>query len=260
MSPIWKRSSSNCPAPEALMTQPIDPDLDSLFMLPLAEFTAARNELIKRLKQAKRPDDAQRVKAISKPSISAWAVNQLYFSHRAEFDRRLDAGKRLAEAQRSGAAGDIRERIADRREAVSRLLQFADRMLLRAGHSATPDTLRRIEATLESVSTPNVAPDAPLPGRLTADLAPISVEFLAALVPDRDRHTPNDAQVAASKLKEAETVVMRRENELRQAAENLARATSALEDALRRAEALRIDAEKAEKVVKDADSALQQAR
>jgi hypothetical protein len=52
-----------------------DTDLDALFTLPLADFTAARNALVKRLKQSERSDEAAKVMALTKPSISAWAVN-----------------------------------------------------------------------------------------------------------------------------------------------------------------------------------------
>ena len=44
-------------------------DVDGLFRLPLAEFTAARNALAARLKKAGRPSDADAVKALPKPSV-----------------------------------------------------------------------------------------------------------------------------------------------------------------------------------------------
>ena len=69
-----------------------DTDLDALFTLPLADFTAARNALVKRLKQSEHSDEAAKVMALTKPSISAWAVNQLYWKHRNEFDRLLAEG------------------------------------------------------------------------------------------------------------------------------------------------------------------------
>jgi hypothetical protein len=56
----------------------LDDDVDELFKVPLAEFTGNRNALAARLKKESRAEDAERVKALSKPSVSAWAVNQLY--------------------------------------------------------------------------------------------------------------------------------------------------------------------------------------
>jgi len=56
----------------------LNDDVDELFKLPLAEFIDARNSLAKQLKQSGRTDDANLVKTLAKPSVSAWTVNQLY--------------------------------------------------------------------------------------------------------------------------------------------------------------------------------------
>lgn len=69
-------------------------DVDALFRLPLAEFTGARNALAAKLKKSGRGDEAVRVKALAKPSISAWAVNQLYWNHREAFDRLIASAER----------------------------------------------------------------------------------------------------------------------------------------------------------------------
>ena len=47
-----------------------------LYALPLAEFTAARNEAAKRLMDAGDADAAKQVKALRKPSRAAWAINR----------------------------------------------------------------------------------------------------------------------------------------------------------------------------------------
>ena len=52
----------------------VEEDINRLFELPLAEFTAARNALATRLKKAGRSGDAERVKSLAKPPVSAWAV------------------------------------------------------------------------------------------------------------------------------------------------------------------------------------------
>ena len=54
-------------------------DIDELFKLPLAEFIGARNELATRLKKSGQANDANLVKTLAKPSVSAWTVNQLYW-------------------------------------------------------------------------------------------------------------------------------------------------------------------------------------
>src|SRR5215472_17210889 len=99
----------------------LEDDIDALFALPLAEFTAARNALAGRLKQTGRGGDAERVKAMVKPSISAWAVNQLYWRHHASFDRLIATGqqfRQVHESQVAGMLGDLREPGDARRKAL----------------------------------------------------------------------------------------------------------------------------------------------
>jgi valyl-tRNA synthetase len=161
-------------------------DLDALFELPLSEFTAARNSLATRLKKAGNAADANRVKSLVKPSVPAWAVNQLYRQHRIAFDRLLDAGERFRKAQTAQLAGksaDLRAPLEARRAALSELSTYAAKILAEGGSAATPDTMRRVTTTLEALSTYAGIPDTPLPGRLTDDVQPPGFEALAALVP-----------------------------------------------------------------------------
>src|SRR5262245_2189620 len=150
-------------------------DVDALFKVPLAEFTGARNSLAARLKRDGHADDASLVKALAKPSVSAWAVNQLHWKHREAFDRLLETGQRLLQAQTSNAAGkaaDLRESLDARREALSHLSDLATVLLRDSGHNPAPDMIHRITTTLEALSvyaalSPRARPDGPTPGRLT---------------------------------------------------------------------------------------------
>jgi hypothetical protein len=168
----------------------LEDDVDALFRLPLTEFTASRNTLAARLKQAGRGDvggEADFVKALVKPSISAWAVNQLYWKHREAFDRLIATGERFRQAQASRLArkvADMREALDARREALSHLSDLATALLRSAGHNPTPETIHRITTTLEAMSAYATLPDASRPGRLTNDVDPPGFESLASLIPD----------------------------------------------------------------------------
>src|SRR5438105_2786028 len=110
------------------MKSNIEDELNALFALPLADFTGARNALAARLKKDKRADDAERVKALGKPPVSVWAVNQLYWKHREAFNRLLATGERFRKAQASQLAGkgvDVRESGAARRESLAELSRLA---------------------------------------------------------------------------------------------------------------------------------------
>lgn len=164
----------------------LEDDVDALYRLPLAEFTAARNTLVGRLKQGGRGNEADRVKGLVKPSISAWAVNQLYWKHRDAFDRLIAPAERFRQAQASRLArkvADMRGALDARREALSHLSDLATVLLRNAGHNPTPETIHRITTTLEAISAYASLPEASRPGRLTHDVDPPGFESLASLMP-----------------------------------------------------------------------------
>src|SRR4051812_46451881 len=99
-------------------------EIDHLFQVPLGEFTAARNALAARLKKNGHAEEAAQVKALQKPPISAWTVNQLFATHRLAFNRLLDAGAKFRTAQAaqlSGRSSDLRGPLEARREALADL-------------------------------------------------------------------------------------------------------------------------------------------
>ena len=163
----------------------LEDEVDGLFKLSLSEFTNARNALAARLKQIGRTGDATLVKSLTKPSISAWAVNQLYWNYREEFDQLIATGQRFRQAQKSGNAGKVahmRGSLDTRRESLTQLTDLAAELLQDAGHNPSPDTLRRITTTLEAVSAYASFSDGPTPGRLTQDVDPPGFEALASLM------------------------------------------------------------------------------
>jgi hypothetical protein len=168
----------------------LEAELDALFQLPLAEFTGARNALAAQLKKSGRSDEAAQVKALAKPSVSAWAVNQLYWDHREEFDQLIALGERFHKAQTSRSAGkvaDMREAVQARREALTHLSDLATSLLRDAdpnpGQSPAPDTIHRITTTLEGISAYASRSDGPRPGRLSNDVDPPGFESLAGFSP-----------------------------------------------------------------------------
>lgn len=163
----------------------LEDDIDALFRLPLAEFISARNALATQLKQKGRQNDADRVKLLAKPSVSAWAVNQLYWDHREAFDQLIATGKRFRPAQtsrRGGKVSGMRDSLDARRDALVHLLDLATELLRDAGHNPSLDTLRRITTTLEAMSAYALLPGGPSPGRLTQDVDPPGFESLASLM------------------------------------------------------------------------------
>jgi len=153
-------------------------DVDALFKLPLGEFTSARNALAARLKKAGQRTEAAEAKALAKPSVSAWVVNQLYWRHGYLFGRLIDAGERLRRAQTTQqTSSPARELVNARREVVAALMTTAADILREGGYSDTRDVVRRVTSTLEALSAYGSLTGAPSAGRLTVDLEPPGFEI-----------------------------------------------------------------------------------
>ncbi len=148
----------------------LDAEIDGLYQLPLTGFVAARDALSKGLRQTGEREAAARVKTLSKPGVSAWAVNQVYWRHRREFDRLLEAGKRVREAQSEGAAA-LREASGARRLAESECLRLAEQALREDGHAAGPVILKRVATSFEALAAYGPSQPDPPPGRLVEDVA-----------------------------------------------------------------------------------------
>ncbi|MGH9883158.1 MAG: hypothetical protein ACRD6N_17115 [Pyrinomonadaceae bacterium] len=242
----------------------LEDEVDALFRLPLAEFIGARKTLAARLKQGGHGNEADRVKALVKPSISAWAVNQLYWKHREAFDRLIASGQRFRHAQSSRLAGkvaDMRGPLDARREALSELSLLATALLRDAGHNPTPDTMRRITTTLEAMSAYASLPDALPPGRLTHDVDPPGFESLASFVPGAamPERTAEPARVTPSRKGSAATNARRKAvpaGDVRQLEETrqarIAAAKASLQDAKRVLVKTRARAQNAEAAQKKA--------
>ncbi len=161
----------------------LDAEIDVLFQLPLAEFTAARNALASRLKREGRTLDVERVKALAKPSAPAWAVNQLYWEDPKVIDELYTLGERVRKAQTGQLRNvDLRDLLDQKKQLMTALRDRASAILSEAGHAASPDAMRRVSATLESLAVWGHTDGIPKPGRLTADLDPPGFDTLAALM------------------------------------------------------------------------------
>jgi hypothetical protein len=255
------------------VVKPAADEVDKLFQIPLAEFTGARNSLAAKLKKEGDTEAAERVKTLAKPSISAWAANQLYWRDRKAFDRLIAAGDQFRQAQAAQLAGksaDLRAPLDARRQALSELMKIAGDILREAGHPASPDTTRRIMTTLEALATYGQHAAAPSAGRLTDDVDPPGFEALAALVPrgsSASRQTaprvipfnlrkPEPAKRRGGDTKEdARRVEAERRAREAEARKALQEAERALADARRAAERARAEMKAAAARAKAADKA-----
>ena len=172
---------------------PAESSIDDLYKGPLCEFVTARTRLAKALTGP----DAQQVKALKKPTLVPWAVNQLYWHARPVYDRLLKSGAVLRSAQvavLSGRSANVRGASESHRKAVSEAVAESSRLATRADAHPSADELARM---CEAVSLTPDLPDPP--GRLVKTLAPPGFEALAGIAikpAARERSAPPAARSA----------------------------------------------------------------
>ena len=130
---------------------------EDLYGLPLERFTDERNALAKERRNDGRRDEAEEVSKLRKPSIAAWAVNQLVRTQRRDIAALCDAGDALREAQEKllsggGDADALRDAVEAVRVAVEQLTDRARGLLSSEGNELSPATLARVSETLNAAA------------------------------------------------------------------------------------------------------------
>lgn len=151
----------------------IEREIDKLYQLPLSEFTSARNALAKESGPA-----GADIRSLQKPPVAAWAVNQVYWQRRPQYDALVESATALRAAHKATLAGkraDLRAVSKQHEEALDGALKAALAVLKDAGHPATDATRHVIATTLRGL------PAQEPPGRLARVLQPGGFEMLAGL-------------------------------------------------------------------------------
>ena len=162
----------------------LDDEVRDLYQGPLGDFTAGRQALAKRLRQAGDARAAE-VAGLAKPPLSAWAVNRLFASEPKGVAALVGAGERARAAQRKVVAkGDpaaLRQAIEAARAEVERLTQRGAAILTEADRTPGEAIVERLRTNLEALAfNPAAAPVAER-GWLDEDLEPPGFEVLAGL-------------------------------------------------------------------------------
>ena len=125
--------------PPGVMLVPMShpPDVIALYRAAPEDFIAGRDALAKDLRDAGSTDEAREVKALRKPTVVAWALNQLAGRDPSGVEALLEAGRELKAAQRAAVSGRGAERLRSattaRRKAVSDLVAVAAGVLTGGG-------------------------------------------------------------------------------------------------------------------------------
>jgi succinate dehydrogenase/fumarate reductase flavoprotein subunit len=131
-------------------------EIDRLYSLPLEEFTRERDELAKRLRNDGDTDAAAAVKGLKKPSVAAWAVNQVQRDRPDEVRELIEVTEELHRVYAKLSSAGARERLEEAAEIQRRLIQSlvrcANQLLEAGGHTASDETLTKVADTLRAAA------------------------------------------------------------------------------------------------------------
>jgi len=127
----------------------LDEIVRELYVLPPADFVAARNELVRAARAAGSREIAERLQHLRRPTRSAWLVNVLARDP-AAMRRLATLGKELRDAQTGLDSTQLRTLSEQRRRLITDLLEQALAHATNAGLRLTATVLSEIEATLQA--------------------------------------------------------------------------------------------------------------
>lgn len=170
-------------------------DPDDLYGLPLERFTEERNALAKTLRKEGRREEAAVISKRRKPSVAAWAVNQLVRTQRREIAALFQAGDALQEAQSRllggrGEADALRDAVETERTAVNQLTEKARGLLSSEGHELTRATLERVSETLHAAALDEDGRTQVQGGALERELRHVGLGGLGDAAPPKSARSP----------------------------------------------------------------------
>ena len=132
-------------------------DVDDLYGLPLDQFIPERTALARELRKAGERERAGEVAALRKPSVAAWAVNQLVRTQSKPVADLLEAGDALRAAQDDVLAGrgdaqSLRAAVEHERAAVDALTEAARGLLSSEGQELSETMIERVSDTLHAAA------------------------------------------------------------------------------------------------------------
>ena len=257
---------------------------------PLEEFVSRRDALVKELRAAKRREDADRVKALRKPSRTAWVLDNIVHEDPVVLVQLASA---ISAAQTAQSGADLRAAMENVRAAIRDVAAAGARVAIRAGQPIDASTLVTavhavigetsafsdmragrlvdipdgggldiLSAITISVPSPAAAPAATKPAAAPAatppNVEPSAEEVVrAAKEAERVAAARADLQRAEASLADARERSERTEQLARDTQAKLDAAERALLDAQAEAQARRAEVERARR---DADAAAARVR
>ena len=152
---------------------------DEIYQVPLTQFAAVRDQMAARLKAAGDKAGSAELKRARKPTVPAWAANQVVWKAPDAWKRLQAATEALRKSHEENTSPeDVRQATREQREALRVCETRAADILAREGHAASPAVLEKVGNTLLALA---LGAPAATPGRLDHELQPPGFEVLTGL-------------------------------------------------------------------------------
>lgn len=178
-------------------------EIDRLYALPLDEFVRERDDLAKRLRGEGERDAASAVKELKKPSVAAWAVNQVRRDRPEDVRRLLDVTEELHRVYAGISAAGARERLAEaadmQRDLIRSLVRCASELLEAGGHGASEATLTKVADTLRAAALDEGLRDQVSQGRVVREQRAAGLGPLASMPAPAKKQKKGKKQKAKAK-------------------------------------------------------------
>jgi hypothetical protein len=168
----------------------LERELDRLYQLPPGEFTAARDELAKRLRDDGERERSEEVKQLRKPPVAVWLVNRLARERELDVQRLAKAGQALTKS--GGGSDAFAAARDDEQQALERLSQAAHEIAEREGTGA--GAVDNATQTLRAAALTDEGRRLLKQGRLTEELQPPGFEALTGLTPATPKRSTKQAK------------------------------------------------------------------
>ena len=185
----------------------LEEGLDRLYGLGLDDFTSERDALVKALRADGHRDEAGEAAKARKPTVAAWALNQLVRERREGVGELLAAGEALRQAQAEllggGGRGPLDQAAAEERRLVAELSAAACELLERSGVGVSAAVRQRLEDTLRAAALDQRAGELLSTGRLAKELEPTGVGPFSTVAPAAPREQASGSKGAKPKSERA---------------------------------------------------------
>ncbi|MFG1921448.1 hypothetical protein [Cryptosporangium sp. NPDC048952] len=259
----------------------LDDVADELYGLDPGSFTAVKTAREKEARAAGDRDLAAQIKALRKPSMSAWLTNQLIRERKDQIEPLLALGEQLRELQASVSAEQLRALTQQRHRLVYAVAQEARALGHERGQTVTDAVARELEQTLHAALGDPEAAEAVRSGRLISGLqyagfgpvspssaaapakkaaAPVRKDDLAEKRAERAEQLRQARVEAQEVLDRARAGLVDAEASRDEAAAELASAEERLTEARDRVDQIKLDLDDAEEAAEAADHELKGAR